>query len=96
MTDKRAAVPLTYRVVLVAGDGTEWQWPVMDSYFKRRMAKIEKEMLEAIREHDLSYEFSMKDKDPEDRFRTCRFCGESSPPGKTYHRVGCTAPREQQ
>jgi hypothetical protein len=90
---KRASVPLQYRVMLIGPDGAEWEWRITDNYWDRRMKKISAEMLEVVREHDLSYEFGLEEKPPEERFRTCRFCNATSPPGKNYHKVGCTRPR---
>ena len=56
---KRASVGMQYTITLEAGDGKQWEWPITDCYFDRRMEKIKREMLEVIREHDLSYEFSL-------------------------------------
>ena len=56
---RRARNGIQYRIKLIAGDGTEWEWRIRDNSFKRRMAKIEREMLEVIREHDLTYEFKL-------------------------------------
>lgn len=47
---------IQYTITLEAGDGTQWEWPIADHYFKREMKKIEAEMLETIREHDKTYD----------------------------------------
>jgi hypothetical protein len=82
--------------MLIGPDGAEWEWRVTDNYFTRRMKKIEAEMLETIREHDLSYEFTLADEDEYEMTR-CRFC--DAPSTRTHgqlHRVGCTRPRENE
>jgi hypothetical protein len=93
---KRASVPLQYRVMLIGPDGTEWEWRITDNYWDRRMKKISAEMLEVVREHDLSYEFGLETQcdDIPMTHRVCRFCNQASPPGRNYHVIGCTRPRD--
>lgn len=55
----RALVALQYRVKLIGPDGVVWEWQIKDSYFGKRVKKMCREMLEAIREHDLASEFSL-------------------------------------
>ena len=91
MSKDRAVIAMQYRVRLIGPDGAEWEWRVTDSYFKRRMKKIEAEMLETIRKHDLSYEFGLNDHEP--KFTTCSFCNATSTSTRKRHRTDCTRPR---
>jgi hypothetical protein len=50
-----------YHVILQAGDGTEWKWQVTNNYFKRRMEVIDREIHEAIRQHDKDNQFTLSD-----------------------------------
>jgi len=84
---KRADVALQYRVMLIGPDGAEWEWRVTDNYFARRMKKIQAEMLEVIREHDLSYEFGLSKPDVE--FFQCESCGATSVGERKRHKTTC-------
>ncbi len=50
-----------YHIILQAGDGTEWKWQVTNNYFKRRMEVIDREIHEAIRQHDKDNQFTLSD-----------------------------------
>lgn len=96
MSKKRAAVALQYRVKLIGPDGAEWEWRITDSYFDKRMAKIEEEMLVVIREHDLSYEFGITTQcDDKPKFVQCEYCKAISTSPREWHRSSCTRPRRK-
>ncbi len=48
-----------YHVILQADDGEVRRWQVTNNYFKRRMEVINREMQEAIRQHDKDNQFSL-------------------------------------
>lgn len=48
-----------YHVILQADDGEIRRWQVTNNYFKRRMEVINREMQEAIRQHDKENQFSL-------------------------------------
>ena len=91
---RRATVALQYRVRLIGPDGAEWEWRITDSYFVRRFKRVGEEMLEVIRDHDLTYEFGLEELPDELKVDECRFCGAYSVPGGVErHDRGCTRPR---
>jgi hypothetical protein len=56
----RAKVQQEYKVILRFPSGSERTWTVTDCYFDRRMEKIQREMLEQIRDNDRDMEFRLE------------------------------------
>lgn len=90
---KRATVALQYRIMLIGPDGAEWEWRITDSYWWRRLKKIGREMLEIVREHDLSYEFGLQEQE-QPVFKKCEHCGATSVGDRERHKTNCSRPQK--
>lgn len=57
----RAVVKQEYQVILRTPDGKEFNWPVSDCYFERKIARISERIIDVIRHQDLENQFSLSD-----------------------------------